>query len=292
MILLPVMVVNILVLSLKDDYSLHSNEINASLAYQRMDSLRNEKKIVIIAGSNGSWSINSRMLEDAFHLPVVNTSCHAGIGVRMQFEVFKKFLREGDILIFCPEYYDGLCRLYGESTLLRIVSTHYPWEYMSFSLRQWLYSYKYIGLYLKEVWEHHETSAASGPYSAEAVNKYGDISISRPHEGTDVAYTFKGTLDPEAIDYYRHVFSYIKEKDVKMIYLPPTLMERNYRDQETQIDSLSAFMTASGIPYMAPTNRYMFPDTLYCNTPYHMTQEGADIRTQRLIEDIRKILTL
>lgn len=290
-ILLPILLVTVAILLLRDDYSLHSNEINASLAYDRLSLLRNDAKIVIIAGSNGSWSINSEMLHDEFGLPVVNTATHAGMGVRMQFEIYKRFLCKGDILVFCPEYYDGISRLYGGSTLIRIVSTHFPQEYFRFSIGQWRYIYKYIGIHISECWQHIGKSAKDGPYSAKAVNQYGDIDCVRPHENFDESYTFKGKLDNEALEYYKYVFEYAKEKGVIVAYLPPTLMKRNYLDQQPQIDSLAHYMEQHGIPYQSPTIRYMFPDTLYCNTPYHMTSEGARQRTVKLIEDLKNIIS-
>lgn len=290
LIVIPITIVNVTILSMKDDYSLHSNEINATLAYHRLDSLKNDNKIIIIAGSNGSWSINSQMIVDSFHLPVVNTSTHGGIGVRMQFEMYKKFIKDGDIIIFCPEYYSGKNTLYGESSLLRIVSTHLPQEFFHFSLKQWIHVYKYIGIHLKECIEHQGKKAAGGPYSDKAINKFGDIDIIRPHQKFDVAYKFNGKLDADALAYYQSVFSFARERGIRLIYLPPTLMQSNYLDQEKQIDSLATFMGKNGIPYQAETKRYMFPDSLYCNTPYHMTAEGATIRTEKLIEDMKRLL--
>lgn len=288
LIVIPITIVNVTILSMKDDYSLHSNEINAALAYHRLDSLKNDNKIIIIAGSNGSWSINSQMLTDSFNLPVVNTSVHAGIGVRMQFEAYKKFMNKNDIVVFSPIYYSDANTLYGESTLLRIVSTHFPQEYLHFSLKQWIHAYKYIGIHLKECIEHRGTKAANGPYSDKAINRYGDIDCERPHKKhIQDAYKFKGTLDADALDYYKSIFNFARDKGIHLVYLPPTLMERNYLDQEKQIDSLSLFMKNHGIPFQAETKRYMFPDSLYCNTPYHMTAEGASLLTERLIEDIR-----
>ena len=92
-VLISVSMMNIVFLSEKDEWSLHSHERNAILAYTRLKTLKDTNKIVIIAGSNGGFSINSRMISKAFHIPVVNTSTHAGIGVRMQFEIYKELLQ-------------------------------------------------------------------------------------------------------------------------------------------------------------------------------------------------------
>jgi len=204
--------------------------------------------------------------------------------------MYKQFLKKNDVVVFCPVYYSDLSTLYGESTLLRIVSTHFPQEYFHFSLKQWIHAYNYIGIHLKECIEHRGLKAADGPYSDKAINKYGDIDCNRPHGMITVAYKYKGVIDSDALDYYKSVFSFAREKGIRLIYFPPSLMQRNYLDQERQIDSLALFMKENGISYMADTKRYMFPDSLYCNTPYHMTAEGATINTIQLVEDIKQIL--
>ena len=66
-IIIPIIISSIIMLMKKDNRSLYSHEINASLAYERLDSLKDTNKIVIISGSNGGFSINSKILEDFHH---------------------------------------------------------------------------------------------------------------------------------------------------------------------------------------------------------------------------------
>ena len=115
LIFISIMIMDIIMLSGQDNCCLHSHEKNAILAYKRLEALKDTNKIVIITGSNGSFGINSRMIHKSFNMPVVNTSIHAGMGIRMQFELYKDLLRKGDVVIFCPEYGEGFDkgRLYG-----------------------------------------------------------------------------------------------------------------------------------------------------------------------------------
>ena len=174
--------IDVCILFYKDEKSLYSHEKNVLLAYNTLKALQDTTKIVIIAGSNGGFSINSRMISNAFHMPVVNTSTHAGIGVRMQFEIYKDLLHKGDVIIFCPEYGNGKNRLYGETTLLRILSTQLPSAYKKLSARQWLFIHKYIGLYFNGICKHFGQKPFDGPYSVKALNEYGDIEWERPHQ--------------------------------------------------------------------------------------------------------------
>ena len=273
-----------------DKWSIYSNEKNFLLAYNRLTSQRDSCKIVIIGGSNGAFGINSKMIKEAFHLPVINTCTHAGIGIRMQFETYKDLLRNGDIVIFIPEYGGGRGRLYGGSSLLRIASSHLPEIYRKVSLNQWLYLHKYFGIHNKEVYEHSDCIEFDGAVSAKAINEYGDIEWEREHQDTIKNYTFSGFMDRDFIAYYKYILSFTKEKGIRLVFLPPTLMKTNFNSCIKQIDSIANCLKENDIPWQSQPSRYSFPDSLYFDTPYHLTTSGARKRTELLIEDLHRIL--
>ena len=70
---LPVVAVTLRMILKTDNQSKQSHEVNLRLAYHRLDSLQGVNKIVIIAGSNGGFGFNSKILSDSMHMPVVNT---------------------------------------------------------------------------------------------------------------------------------------------------------------------------------------------------------------------------
>ena len=289
MIIIPVIVISGLMVMKTDDWSKISYEVNFALAYSRIDSLKDHKKIVIITGSNGAFGIDSKIIEDSLHLPVVNTSTHVGIGVRMQFEMYKDFLREGDVVIFCPEYYANKTRLYGGSTLFRILSTHMPSAYFKMSLNQWINTFKYIGIHYQEARKHEGCQRFEGPYSAASVNRYGDIDYFREHKEVKDKYHFAGSMDDETTSYYRYIHNYTNKNGIILVYLPPTLMESNYLDQKPQIDSLELFMQTHNIPFKAKPTCFVFNDSLFYDTPFHMTSQGASFRTHVMVEEIKKM---
>lgn len=290
LIIIPTIVSSLLMLLVKDNYGKYANEKNVLLAYNRMSNLEDTTKMVIIAGSNGSFGIDSKMLKDSFQIPVVNTCSHAGIGVKMQFEIYKDLLNPGDIVIFCPEYYDGKSRLYGESTLLRILSNYFPAMYMKFSFEHWLHSFKYIGIHFSEAYKHRNTQEFDGVYSIKSVNEFGDIACKRFHTPMRCHYNFVGKIDDETINYYKYIHSFAKENKIKLIYLPPTLNIVNYQDQKKQIDSIAECMSNNGIPYKTKATVFVFPDSLYIDTPYHLTLEGAKLRTRKMIPIIKQTI--
>ncbi len=288
--ILSVIILDVFMLSFKNKWSMYSHEKNIINSYKRLQRLKDNNKIVIIAGSNGNFSINSQMISDAFQAPVVNTSSNAGIGIRMQYEMFKDFLKKGDILLFMPEYGGDKERLYGSSSTLRVLSTHLPSAFSKISFRQWLFLYKYIGVSFANSLSCVNDKAFDGPYSEKSLNKYGDVRCIRKHEGRIKKYHINGKLDADMIDYLKSIKSYAGKVGINFIFLPPTFMESNFKEEAKHIDSIAYSLKVNGVMYDALPSHYSFPDSLYYDTPYHMTLEGAKKRTRRVIEDMYRIL--
>lgn len=287
--ILTIFVLDMIMLSWKNNYSLHSHEINYVNSYNRLKALKDSNKIVIISGSNGSFSINSKMIHKAFNMPVVNTSTHAKVGVRMQFETYKDFLHRGDVVVFCPEYGGDKARLYGGTALLRIVSAHLPSAYNKISFSQWVFLHKYIGIHFEEAIKYNNEEIALA-YSNNVLNEYGDIGIERFHGDSIKGCKIEGKVDGDYIDYLKYIRTFTRKNGIKLIFIPPTLMKSEFDAKNEQIDSIVYSLKCNGILYDALPERYSFPDSLYFDTPYHMTTIGTDIRTQLLIEDMRRLL--
>ena len=285
-----IILIDIAILRKVDNASYYSHERNFSLAYYRLKALKDSKKIVIIGGSSGAFGFNSRLIHEAFDLPVVNTCTHAMIGLRMQFETYKDMLRDGDIVILSPEYGGEKERLYGGYNLLRILSSHLPEAYRKLSLRQWLFIYKFIGIHNLGTSRHKDVEEYDDVYSANALNEFGDIEWERKHKGFIKNYNISGVMDGELIDYYKYIRDYAKSKGIKLVFLPPPLMKSNFKSCVKQIDSLAFCLKENGVPWQSPPSKYSFEDSLFFDTPYHMTQEGANIRTKAIIEDLHRLL--
>lgn len=285
-----ILLIDIAILRKVDNASYYSHERNFSLAYYRLKALKDSKKIVIIGGSSGAFGFNSRLIHEAFDLPVVNTCTHAMIGLRMQFETYKDMLRDGDIVILSPEYGGEKERLYGGYNLLRILSSHLPEAYRKLSLRQWLFIYKFIGIHNLGTSRHKDVEEYDDVYSANALNEFGDIEWERKHKDSIKNYNISGVMDGELIDYYNYIRDYTKSKGIKLVFLPPPLMKSNFKSCVKQIDSLAFCLNENGVPWQSPPSKYSFEDSLFFDTPYHMTQEGANIRTKAIIEDLHRLL--
>ena len=290
--MIAVLLGTLLMLFVKDDYSKHSHEKNAILAYNRLQSLKDSTKIVIIGGSNGGFGINSRMIKDSFKIPVINTCTQAGLGIRLEFEIYKDLLSEGDIVLFIPEYGSDKSFLYGEATVFRILNAHLPFCYNKLTATQWLNLYKYLGVYFTDFLSHIGTKKATGPYSENSLNEFGDIECEREHKSNIKNVEISEKLDESLISYYKYVHDFAHNKHLRLVFLPPSLMASSYKKNYQQIESFAEQLKQSGIPWQSSPINYVFPDTLFYDTPYHLIQPGANIRTEQMIKDIQRILQM
>ena len=121
------------------------------------------------------------------------------------------------------------------------------------------------------------------------VSFFPQLAMPREHKPTLIHYGLIGSMDEETAEYYRYIHRFAKEKGIKLVYLPPTFCESNYRTQKAKIQTLAKQMSALGIPYMAPPERFVYADSLYYDTSYHLTTYGAELRTKAVLEILREL---
>jgi hypothetical protein len=64
----------------------------------------NDRKIVILAGSNGRYSHRCEAIENAEHIPCANMSLAAGLSLTWQLSRYRQYFRPGDVLYLPIEY--------------------------------------------------------------------------------------------------------------------------------------------------------------------------------------------
>ena len=108
------------------EYVEHNRPTNVSLSFEvnvprSLEKIKkcNCNKIVLIAGSNAGFGFNSDLLSNDFGIPVFNTGTHAGLGLRLQIELFKEYINAGDIVVLLPEYEQFYGGFLGDAAMVR-----------------------------------------------------------------------------------------------------------------------------------------------------------------------------
>lgn len=282
-----------------DQYAIESHESNVKYSFERLTELEDTTKIVIIGGSGCGFGLNSELLYEKFRMPVVNTGTHASIGLVMQLKMFENTFTKNDLVIIIPEY-EQFCENYGlgtqDETMYRILYNNYPSALRYLSFIQTISILKFIPQYFMNACSHKGINIDNtSSYSKHSLNRYGDVTNweYRNHKNDIVAHTIKAIAPhTKIISFLDEFINRQEEKGVRCLLFPPAYMEESYNNSKLFIDALDYSLLQQGIPFSTSPERYKFVDTLFYNTDYHLTYEGAMLRTKMLIEDIDSCLNV
>jgi hypothetical protein len=79
----------------------------------------------------------------------------------------------------------------------------------------------------------------------------------------------------------------VEEKGASLYLTYPSYLDESFYKSEDIISTVRTELEKN-FKVLGTPERYMMPDSLMFDTSYHLNKKGVDIRTARLIEDIRK----
>lgn len=266
-----------------------------------------EKKIIIVAGSNALFGIDSQMLSDAFTLPVVNFGVNAGIELPLTLFMAQKVIHKGDTVIMPLEYpmysYDGtpgvqmidflLGREAGFFKKLYFDEQFYILWHISFD--------RIVEGYLRA----KNTPVTKGVYGAYHINKYGDQTRTEIKYRSDWMYkeVLKHVKKPETYGaefdkmasgwlYLEKFVEWCESKEVKVVFMPSTLLkDESYFAESNEkwfYEHIANEVRGKGWNYVGDPYDYMYAKELYFNTNFHLIESARKMRTEKMIEDLRE----
>ena len=268
--------------------SQYSHEANVHFSIERLESLRDSAKIVIVGGSNCGFGFKSQLLYDKFKMPVVNTGTHGNLGLRLQLALVKDFINEGDCVIVCPEYQQFEHRFYGGFHAITILSSVYKQGFRLLNLKQAFFLFPQIPAHFIYVVEKGKwIPPKESPYSIYSLNQFGDVTAYSQRNHKD--FSADSVISDYSQDARKELIrfkSFCVERGATFVLLPPTYQDSSFEINKNYISLVMRDLENHAIPFQADPQRYRFADTLYFDTVYHMTEKGSEIRTERVIEDI------
>lgn len=257
-------------------------------------------KIVLIGGSNVAFGINSNMLETAFGMTVVNLGLHGGIGQTFGTQLVKENIHEGDIIVLLPESYDYETANIRDGVLTWLAIENDVSLWATLQKSDWPIMIKSFPTYLKKtinMWAKHTgNQITSNVYNRLAFNEYGDSNVVRESNIMENGYIendgFNCTYLSEALRNYWNNFNddVVKEGGIVLMSVPPILKE-DLKLSDYDLDNLRYQLEQElHIPIISSFKDYIFPKEYFFDTNFHMTNEGAQIRTRLLIQDMQNAL--
>ncbi len=245
-------------------------------------------RLIFVGGSNLTLGLDSKKISDSIHLPVVNMSLHAGLGVAFALNEVKEQLKKGDKVVLSIEYgltKKGDTKLYSQLMDLNPNAARYLDNTFNDQLR------------LMDInWQRCVSSlfldvAGNDPqniYRRDGFTKEGDmighLSLPQPSSQTDRGkMVFKDYK--EVINAFNMFIDVANQKGAQVYYTFPAYMSSEYQLNKAVIDQYQAqFQQELKCPIINTPESFVFPDTYYFDTAYHLNKEGRDKRTAIMID--------
>ncbi len=263
------------------------------------------KKIVIVAGSNALFGVNSRMLSDIYRLSVINDSVNAGIELPSILHLAKRVIESEDIVIVPLEYpmysYEGKPGI----QMIDYIFSRVPAFFTELTFKEQLYMLWHIPG--KRLWDgYFHTSSktvSSGLYGAHHIDNHGDQNETQLRYRSDAMQaevqnhtlypeTYGAKFDPKALgwDYLTEFMQWCQERNAKVIFMPSTLMyDESYRSDPKEqwfYTHIADEVRKRGWYYAGDSYTYMYDKALYLNTNFHLIDSARMIRTEKMIDDL------
>ncbi len=256
-------------------------------------------KIILIAGSNFAFGLDSEKISQEFGMPVVNLGLHAGIKPHFNFEMAKKNIQAGDVIVIGLEYGEYYSREIDIPTVLTTVENYKQlWEFVSFTDYPRIFQ-GYISNYgITKIDRYlHGAEPSQGVYSRAAFNEYGDIEYDRPEnqrKESEIRPEVELNADEisEGVIREMNQFHEYARRQGAQVYLTYPSLDRLavLSDEEERLEFDAALKEQIEFPVISNMDTYIMDTKYFYNSDYHLNDKGREIRTENLIKDLQKVM--
>jgi hypothetical protein len=279
-----------------------SHSYNAAIIdkYKRLKSLPSPK-IVLIAGSNFAYGINSQMIEQVYKKPVMNMALHYDYGTNFMLNQISPEMHAGDTVIMGFEYIISSKGNLSEKILMtRVFPKAQDWftykdifEYIGKNAQVRISNFKLILQKLQKKSEIPFTvEDTTSVFFRKAFNKYGDL-IS--HYNNPPLKTIPRSIINDKVSFKEPIadmnlfYKKMKAIGVKVYYTYPVYAESSYKYDQKIIEKLDKELQNQALfPILGKPSDFVFPDSLCQDMVFHLTKKGGEIRTQKIIDLLKR----
>lgn len=260
---------------------------------RRLESI-NEPKIILVGNSNLSFGIQSDLMEKALGMPVVNLGLHGGLGNTFHQRMVMFNLRKGDVVVVCHLTYDNRNEDVLQPELVWITLENYfkYWRVLRFkdfsgSLKEFFkYIYRCVD---RKIHNLDVENPEAGAYSRSSFNKYGDIAKFREYGiAKDVAYALPEVGD-QYIEHFNKYVKFCEKKGARVFIAGYPIFDDGRGFDFGPYDSFQEELSRkAGCPVISDFKNYVFDKDLFYDVNLHLNTEGAKLRTEQLIKDLKR----
>ena len=281
--------------------SVYDNVFVAALGdkYERLQSVK-EPKLVVVGGSSVAFGLDSAHLARYTSREVVNFGLYATLGSKVMLDLSEGAMQAGDIVVFAPEPDSGTMSLYfGADAMWQAIDVnHSLLDAIDEGDKARLYaafdSYREDKLgYLAE-----GKPNPPGVYNRASFNAMGDVNYPRPYtimtKGYDSNTIFDfdtAMISRDFIDYFNAYATRLGERGVRVYFsfCPVSELALGEGVDAARLAEFQRYFEDNLVcPVISDIEDYIMEWGYFYDTNMHLNDAGVRVRTNRLIEDIRR----
>lgn len=265
------------------------------LKHKRLESI-DEKKVILIGGSNLHYGYDSELLEDSLSASVINMGIQASIGLRFYFNEIMDEVEAGDIIVLLAEpAHFAVIDIDGQGTLYNLISK-YPAGLKYLNQKQIVQMPYHMGHAIKDNFDYFLQLSMikylKKSTVLEETNKWGDYtghkgksSIYKPRAINEAATEFE--ISQKTIFFLKEMAGKIEAKGAHLyISFAPTAISAANEELFGLIEKLMEkdFQAYS----LGNAKAHIFPDSFFFDTHHHLLYEKRAQRSLMLLNDLKQ----
>ena len=256
---------------------------------------QDKKKLVMFAGCSLSYGVNSQRIADEYpSYFICNTGVIGGTNADFQFQIISKYLSDGDVFLHAPEEMSEFQLLDSyevDSRVYMCVEGNYD-LFAMVDCSKYTKVFDEFGTYAKE----KKITESKCLYSDinPNYNSYGDYIAKRSHDEFDHELERMFALSCQNEQSYSRLNTYYDDftsRGIKVLFSYAPLDDEGITYDDRVAGIPSQYENNCNNNYHAEIisslDTYIMDDIYFYDTDYHLTTEGAEVRTTNLIKDLR-----
>lgn len=259
-----------------------------------------KKKLIFFGGCSMSYGLNSELVNEVYGRDyfIMNMGVVGGTNAQFQFNCMTPYIGEGDIFIHAPEVGSSYQLMYDTKCELRLFTA----IECNFDLLSYTDLTEMNGNVFDSFTEFNDNRELMDKYDyddyRDTYNDYGDIIIDRPSTGKDEKlsenYRIRNDfLSRDSLSVLCDKYDLIRDAgaQVYVSYSPTnkkalTLSYTFAKGWEDFENDFRGILAERGYNVISRIEDYIMSGVYFYDADYHLNDEGAELRTRRLLADM------
>jgi hypothetical protein len=260
-------------------------------------------RLMIFGGSGSLYSVRAAQLDRELGVPAINWSTHAGLGLDYILFNAKRVLRHGDVAVLILEYEHFV--LHDPSWTLADFVLPSDLDYiqsLSINGRISLLKTLAVNEYGWKIYDRWHSAPVDGSARLEALNDAGDLVINQKQDQKDFhrasldRYTrmdaAASAINPLQLQKLAAFIGWCRSQGIHVVAGFPAFLDfPEYHSSPSKgfFTAIEQFYENLGVPMLGTAEDFFFPKSMFFDTWYHMSAEGATVMTAKLLAQLMRL---